>query len=280
MRSVICGGAAALMLAAGPALAQDGDDWDFGVDPARDVAVAAVTFENFGVAVRCMNGALSVVMSGLPVGSGERYIGLSVDDGPEDETVWVSGPNSNTIFAVWPRHFARVLARGGRLGLRAYEGDQVSRYAVDLPPSPSAVDQVFQACGETLETARSAPRAESFAGLEWIRRPSPSFPGRARYATGLAALTCTARRDGGLRDCRAESEFPEGSGFGRAAVLGAHRSGKVGPVEPGADIDGRRIVFTVRYWVDDGYVTPPPSRLPNREEVYNPSRATGSVEGD
>jgi hypothetical protein len=64
----------ALLIAAPVAApAQDpSEDWDFGADPARKLTIAAMTFENFGVAVRCMDENLSVVVSGLPVASGER----------------------------------------------------------------------------------------------------------------------------------------------------------------------------------------------------------------
>ena len=40
-------------LIATPATAQD--DWDLGRDPERKLTIAAVTYDNFGVAVRCMD---------------------------------------------------------------------------------------------------------------------------------------------------------------------------------------------------------------------------------
>jgi len=71
---------------------------------------------------------------------------------------------------------------------------------------------------------------------------------------GLAAITCVVRQQGRLRDCRIESEFPEGGGFGRAATMGAHRTARVAPLEgmPG-DGDGRRVSFLVRFAAYDEY---------------------------
>ncbi len=268
MRWALCAGVSVL-LAAAPATAKD--DWDYGEDAARDLAIAAVTFENFGIAVRCMDDNLSVVMSGLPVGTGERPLRLQLGDDVEAESKWVSGRDSTTVFSVWPRAMATRLSQGGRLVLDAPDGEQTRRYAVDLPASEAAIGRVFQACGRTLDRgdASPAPDGESFAGLKWIRSPEVNFPDRARYEGGLAAIQCEVEASGGLRACRVESEFPEGSGFGRAGTLGAHRTARVGPIDPAdADIAGRSVTFLVRYSTANGFLAPPPSRLPNRDEAY------------
>lgn len=243
--------AAVLAMAASPALAQEaGDDWDYGEDPARKLSVAAVTFENFGVAVRCMDARLSVVLSGLPVATGSRRIQYRMGDGQESEGEWISGRESTTAFTVWPRYVAAGLSRGGRLAMAVPDGDGTRQYAVDLPASGASISRVFSDCGHDLEAsiADTAPSREDLAGLVWRRTPEPSFPSRASYDVGLAGITCHARDNGRLRDCRIESEFPEGSGFGRAATYGAHRTGQVALADGSTSgMAGRRISFLVRY---------------------------------
>jgi len=271
-------GMAGMALAAVPALAQDaGEDWDFGRDESRDLSIAAVTFQNFGVAVRCVNDRLSVVVSGLPSGSGRRSLGWSLNGAPDTMSQWVSARSSTSAFAVWPRSVATQLSHGGRLNVSVADGARVRRYEVDIPASQQAVGRVFEACGQSLTAPTDiAPSGESFAGLRWDRVPRPSLPNRSEsFEAGLAALQCTVQADGSLRACRAESEFPENGGFGRAAVLGAHRSGRVSSIIQGESIAGRKITFVTNYGQLEGnYMDAPPSRLPGRDEIYNPQRVT------
>lgn len=265
-----------LLLAPGSATAQDADDWDYGEDPARRMAVAAVTFENFGVAVRCIDENLSVVLSGLPASSGERTLRYGMGDGAEADSRWISGRDSTAAFSIWPRAVGTDLSRGGRLSLDVPDGERRRRFAVDLPPSTTSVARVFRACGHELPAVgdNDAPDGDSLAGIVWVRSPEINFPSRARYEGGLAAINCTLRANGRLRDCTIESEFPEGSGFGRAATLGAHQTAQVG-LAPGASggMDGRKIAFVSRYSSYEAVTAPPPSRLPGRDEAYDPPPA-------
>lgn len=255
------------------------DEWDYGEDAAKKLSIAAVTFETFGVAVRCLDDRLSVVVSGLPVASGERRLRYQMGAVEEAESLWVSGRNSPAAFAVWPRRIAGDLSRGGTLSLAAMDGDQVRRYRVDLPPSTSAIPRVMAACGHELETESDAPTGESFAGLRWVRRPDVSFPSRTMAESGIAAIQCWVREDGGMRDCEIESEFPEGAGFGRAATLGSHRSARVAPSDSTQTIaEGRRAAFLVRYNSYEALMAPPPSRLPDREGAYD--RLNGAPDSD
>ena len=265
--------ATALLIAGGPGWAQDaGDDWDFGENREQKLSIAAVSFENFGVAVRCMDGSLSVLMAGLPEDGGRRTLSYRIGQGPEHASDWISARGATTAFAFWPRAVARDLSEGGRLTVTVPTDSGQRRITADLPPSRAAVARVFQACGRELTSAETldAPREQNFGGLEWVREPDGSFPDRARYADGIAAVQCRVRANGHLSGCTIESEFPEGSGFGRAAVLAGHRTGKVGPADGGtADIEGRLINYTMRYGIIDGYLTPPPSRMADRDEAYN-----------
>ncbi len=252
MRALIAGLSAAGIVLCTPALAQEpSDDWDYAENAAGDVAPASVTFDALGIAVRCMNGSLSTIVSGLPAGTGERRLRVQLRDRVELDEPWVSARDSGTLFSVWPRQSAAAFSRGGRLSIRAQDGDRFKRYVVELPESPSAVAKVFAACGHDLaamDVVDVLPPGEDLSGLVWVNRPEISFPSSPDYAFGLAALTCTVEASGRLRDCLVESEFPEGSGFGRAATLGAHRTGRVRAAEGSSrDVTAMPLSFTVRY---------------------------------
>lgn len=250
---------------AAPALAQTPDDWDFGRDPDNKLTIAAVTFETFGIAVRCRDGVLGVVASGLPAGSGERDFRYSMAGSPETTSPWLSAPRSQSAFALWPASIAADLRKGGRLSLGVPDGERIRRVAVDLPPSAASIDQVLSACGrEIAADSHDEPAGASLGSLMWRRMPEPSFPDRTDSAAGVAALLCKVTRTGGLRACRVESEFPEGGGFGRAATLGAHQTGQVRIREGETGVlEGREISFVVRYRMGSE-MTMPPSRLPAR----------------
>lgn len=256
---------AALSVAASPVWSQDaGEDWDFGQDAGRDLAIAAVTFDNFGIAVRCLNDTLSVVVSGVQATEGEQVVRFAMADRAEGDTTWIAGPGGSSLFSIWPAAIAVQLQKGGRLSLGIPDGERTRRTAVDLPPSPSAIGRVFSACGLTGPSeGPEQPDGESLNGLRWRSVPQPTFPSRTNAETGIAALSCTTDNAGAPRGCRVQSEFPEGGGFGRAAVVGAHRTGRV-MLADGASgpVGGRSIAFVVRY----GLMAPSlrmPSRLPD-----------------
>ena len=256
-------------LIATPATAQD--DWDLGRDPERKLTIAAVTYDNFGVAVRCMDDVMSVVVTGLPPGRGIRTIRHRIGDQPEATGQWVSAGEGSAAFSVWPASTAAYLAVGGRWVLEVPDGDRLRRISVDLPASPTAIGEVFTACGRTLSpTSRDdEPDQVDFAGLTWARDPEPEFPSRTNAGGGLAAITCTVGDRGSLRNCRVESEFPEGAGFGRAAVSAAHRRGRVEPLDPAStrEMEGLVVTYTNRFNLIDDYREPLPpiaTRLPLR----------------
>ena len=257
-----------LLALALPASAQEAsEDWDYWQTPAEKLSIAAVSFEKFGIAVRCRDGVLGVVASGLPPASGVRKVQYSMAGSPEKETTWVGAGDGRAAFAIWPAAMANELRRGGRLSLGVSEGGVIKRLVVDLPASPAAVEQVFKACDRDIAETSEQPDRSDLGSLVWRTAPTPSFPSRTGSETGIAALLCNIDDSGGLRGCRAESEFPEGGGFGRAATLGAHRTGRValGAGDPGP-LAGRRISFVVRYNISDAPEMPLiPSRLPRRE---------------
>ncbi len=255
-----------IALVATPAAAQD--DWDLDRDPERKLTVATVTLDNFSVAVRCLDDVMSVLVVGLPPGRGVRTIHSSLDGQPLTSDRWISA-NRTTHLSVWPAAMAAQLSKGGRWVLDVPDGDRVHRTSVDLPTSSTEVREVFRACGRELTPASfdDEPGEEDLGPLVWTRAPRPSYP-RTEIAAGLAALTCTVDAAGRLRACRIESEFPEGGGFGRAAAIGAHRTGWVAPqpdtTEPS---EGRQISFTVQFNMGDEAPFPVSlSRLPASPE--------------
>lgn len=255
-------------LIATPALAQTtADDWDLGRDAEQKLVIAAVSFETFGIAVRCRDNVLSVVASGLAVENGERTLKYSMAGSVERDTPWVAARRSQAAFAIWPAAIAADLSKGGRLSLGVPDGERIRRIAVDLPASPAAIGQVFAACGRELPVDSSQePRSTNMSALIWRHAPAASFPDRGRSDAGIAALLCNVEARGGLRGCRVESEFPEGGGFGRAATLGAHQTGRVGlPEGQTGDMEGRQIAFVVRYMMSNDLLPAAPTRLPPRK---------------
>lgn len=242
-----------------PVLAQDAaDDWDLGRDPAHNLTVAAVTFDNFGVAVRCMDEVMSVIVSGVPDGKGLRQIGFQMNDAENSTSSWVTGANGTTLFAVWPTYVATELRKGGRLALTVPDAatGRDRRIVTDLPESRDSVAQVFQACGREPPGAsgNNAASHTDLGRLVWARTPTPQFPGDAETGRGMAALECIVKADGKLRACRIESEFPQGSGFGRAATYGANRTGRVRlPEGETGSLEGRHIAFVVNYLLADDW---------------------------
>ena len=130
----------------------------------------------------------------------------------------------------------------------------------------SAIGEVFKACGRELATGENdEPSGPSMGSLRWKHAPEPSFPSRTDSNAGIAALICAVNARGGLRACEVQSEFPEGGGFGRAATLGAHQTGRVEiPAGEAGTLEGRKISFVVRYNISDDLMPVTPSRLPPR----------------
>lgn len=221
---------------------------------------------------------MSVVVSGLPAGPGIRTIRHRIGDQAEMSGRWVSAGHGGSAFSVWPAATAAYLAGGGRWVLDVPDQDRIRRISADIPASPAAIGEVFSACGRTLSPASldDEPDGEDFGGLRWVNVPIPEFPTRTDAAGGLAALTCTADQRGNMRTCKIESEFPDGAGFGRAAVIAAHRRGRVGP-PPGieADIEGRVMSFMVRFnLIDDVPLPTVPTRIPARpDQLTRPADA-------
>lgn len=162
-----------------------------------------------------------------------------------------------------PDWMARTLRNGGalRMTTRPSLDAPGSRFQLDIPPSPSAIDTVLTACGMDLQDPRDAQMGwatlrEELRNVEWERRPAPNYPLDAQQLhlrEGFARLSCYANANGSLSDCRIESESTPGAGFGGAA-LASMRDARITPgsAAPLHGEDRRLLTFVVRFQMVGG----------------------------
>jgi hypothetical protein len=244
---------------AGSALAQDAtDDWDPFANPQSRVTMASVDFGNIGVIVRCQDGGLDAVLTGLPAMEAERREILLkfAEDEADYPTQWTVGVDRTMAVSESPSRFARNLRQGGRLDVvvpgGGPEGSNL-RYALDLPSQHAVLDQTLTACGKPLEDPRDAELAALDdtglpGGLGWARPPRPEYPGRIRtYERGFAVVSCLSEPDGGLRACEVDTEHPRDGGFGAATLTATRRARLSNTAEPGQPIAARMIRFRASF---------------------------------
>lgn len=251
---------AALLVAVGPATAQDADGWDLTrTDSALMADVSYASGQSF--TVRCREGRLDVMMGGLPVESGNssRWLEWSGGGVNAQRQTWLNIPEAPLIFAARPIHAARLLRQGDEVSVRIMQTavQPAQRYNLTLPSDPTALDQVLAACTVRLDDPRDAA-AEIDAPFEqpgvfpniWQQLPLPQYPSKAAGAgieSGSVLYNCVIGERGALRDCRIETETPANADFGKS-TLQALRSARVRlgqGVEP-----GRLIVSLIRFRVE------------------------------
>lgn len=221
-----------LLTLATPALAQDAaPDWDFGQDERRRLVVASITYDSgIGITARCLRGSFELFLTGLPKAPGGRPF-RTLEVAFKDETFrhssWNVSMDRTGAFSDLPAPFARRLRDGGRLQIRvpATEGQPASRYVLDLPESPTAIEATLSACDRPLQNPHDREQdgvvAESLAAynFRWERQPRPEFPTPAGVEWATVAVSCVILdEEGRVGDCIIESEHPAGYGFGNAAV--------------------------------------------------------------
>lgn len=245
-----------------PALAQDaGDDWDIRRD--RDLVAAEAIFDSgLGVGVRCQDGGLGVIIVGLPPARGVyRTLNISFGEAAPRPMRWINTGSPTAALAELPTPFARALREGGRMNLVTPDGageGRNLRYALDLPPSPAAIDMVMRECGKPSVDPRDALLADAdgelSAELVWARPPQPEFPSKAwdnRVGAGLAYVSCLTTDEGELEACEVESEHPMGVGFGRAGVRAMRRARVETADGSQGRVGGRMITYSVRFGTFD-----------------------------
>lgn len=259
--------ASAIALLAAPATAQQpGDGWDLIVDEGQNMMMAVAAYSSGQtIAVRCRDGDLELLLSGLPPLEGEvpqtleggtRRIETGYSDGRVEAGYWLTSGDGSLVFSPVPRLDARRLRQGGALQLSvAVNPDPAApprRYALDLPTDTANLDQVLAECGAGHPDARddmirwSVPPAASASF--WRRLPTPRYPqAGVQVASAFVVFSCIAAGDGRLTDCRTERESHHRRfRFGEEA-LKSLRDARIAPADDGGPPAGRLIIATIRF---------------------------------
>lgn len=221
-----------IMAVSVPALAQDNiRDWDVHRDDRQKLHIVFSALDNgLTLAVRCADGNLQALLTGLPEPEARREtrtLQVAFGEDEFEHQTWNIAMNRAVALSERPAPFARKLREGGRLQIRVpggAEGGRHLRYDLSLPASSAAIDDVLTTCRKPLVDPRDAqlrdlPEDGLPSGVTWRQAPRPEFP-VTRYARGFAVTSCLTSEDGRLRDCVIESEHPGDGGFGEAALRG------------------------------------------------------------
>lgn len=186
------------------AQAQSQDDgWEYAEEPAQRLTVAAVRYEGGQMIVaQCREGALTLVIGGLPEGPDILHLNAVRADGRAAHQIWASVDDAGSYRSASPGREARFLRGGGIYTVRtAADATTAVRGSFDLPADASNLDRVLTACGWALEDDRDM-LDEAVVTLERPNarsdRPTyrlPSVPERE--------VSCVVR-DLRLQDCRAD----------------------------------------------------------------------------
>lgn len=242
---------------------QDEQDWNLLRDPAKKSVIAYIPVTTgLMLAVRCVDGALDGVITGLPqyrAGRPTRPLGLAFGDEPMRQTRWSVTTDRTVAISDYPAAFARSLRKGGPLKILIPGGAEDGRnlrHDLVLPPSAAAIEETLAACNRPLEDPRDAllPDIEDNglpAGLTWARPPRARYP-NTNLASGYVVITCIAQSDGSLSQCQIESEQPPKSRFGAAALQSTRDARLNVSDQPGGQITPRMIAFRANFYME-GY---------------------------
>ncbi len=240
---------------AGSALAQDATaDWEMVRRPDQKSVMAFMPMDSgLTVAFRCVDGVYGAVIAGLPPasrGARTRVLRIGIGDDEPHETVWNVTTDLTVAVADYPAPLAREVREGGRVSILIPNGagdGRNLRHDLELPASPTAIDETLTACDRPTIDPRDEllPEIEEDGlprGVTWAREPRPRYP-RTNYAEGSAILSCVVQPDGGLEQCVVESEFPVDGAFGRAALAAINNARIVSPGETPGQYAPRMIAF-------------------------------------
>jgi hypothetical protein len=256
--------AALLAVLAQPAAAQKTDGWEtdgWEIIEAEGALIASASYESGqSFVVRCRDGKLDVLMTGVPVEADalSRWLEWTAASGVTQRQTWLSLPGRPVAFAARPVHVARILRKGGTPSIRLLATKatpQTRRYDLPLPSDGSGVDRVLAACNVRLDHPRDDlieinPPIETpgvFPNI-WGRMATPNYPNRGTAAgTGEVLFSCVVTATGALQDCRIERETPLDHDFGKETLVALRSSRlRLGPgVEP-----GRLIISRIRFRLD------------------------------
>jgi hypothetical protein len=233
-------------------------DWTLLRDQRQNSIIAYIPVTTgLMLAVRCTDGALDGVITGLPAhprGQPTRALGLAFGTERMHQTRWSVTTDPTVAISDYPARFARSLKRGGQLKILIPGGAPDGRnllHDLTLPASGSAIEQTLNACGRPLDDPRDdllPDIGESGlpAGVRWAERPRISYP-NTFLAAGYAVVSCVAQTDGSLDDCQLESEQPPRSRFGAAALRAARDARIEVDPAPGTSALPRMISFRANF---------------------------------
>jgi hypothetical protein len=208
------------------------------------------------VEARCEAGTVSLQLTDhgrLP--SRSRSVRADAD-GTEPVGEWLRWEETGPLLSRNPAVSIR-----GLLGLRQYRvrfmtipSGPPTAVEGDLPADDGPLREVLGACNEPLQSDRDYASAEVRERMLSLRpgeypivpRVPAEFPRTALdqgIERGTATISCVMEDRTTVRDCRVESEFPAGAGFG-AAALAAYSRARLDRGVPGA-IFIQNVVFAV-----------------------------------
>lgn len=238
-------------------------DWNVLRDRATKSVIAYIPVTTgLMLAVRCVDGALDGVITGLPPsrpGRATRPLGLAFGDEPMRQVRWNVTTDPSVALSDFPAAFARSLKKGGPLKILIPGGAEDGRnlrHDLVLPGSGAAIEQTLAACNRPLEDPRDAllPDIEDNGlptGLTWAQPPRARYP-ITNFASGYVVISCVAQTDGSLDQCQIEAEHPARSRFG-AAALRATRDARLDVSgQPGGQMTPRMIAFRANFY-REGY---------------------------
>lgn len=212
-----------VLMGAGQAAAsgpQD-DDWEFAEDQARQLTVAAARYDNGpSIIAQCREGALSLLLIGMPPGTETIELNATRAGGRADVQDWRPAGAEGVFRSSVPARDTRFMRGGGAYAVRTGDGVTPAFAATfDLPTQSANLDKVLSACGWAMDDDRDqlaratgasltdpdarAPRRSTSRSITERRnqRQPPPPPPPASVAPAEQQISCVVRAMK-LRDCR------------------------------------------------------------------------------
>lgn len=246
-----------LVASAAPAAAQE-PGWTASRSP-RGVSAELELSGDARLKAQCDAGTIYLLLHGPGVAGlpDEVMTRGHLEDVPEVGGPWLRWEEGGPLLSRAPARNIRMLLLADRLhlGMGPWPGDPVQVFERDLPEDDAPLLAVLADCDEPASTERDQPPAEAVAAgrdaamrTSWARYPVGVFPQaaiRAKQSRGEVWLTCVIAAGNVLTDCRVESAFPAGYGFGEAALEAAGRARLISGVE------GAHVAFRVAFRMAD-----------------------------
>ena len=211
------------------ASAPQDDDWEFAEDPARQLTVAAARYDNGpSIIAQCREGALSLLLIGMPAGADKIELNATRAGGRSDVQGWRPAGSDGVFRSSVPARAIRFMRGGGAYAVRTGDGvTPAFAVAFDLPTQSANLDRVLSACGWAMDDDRDqlaraagasladpnarAPRRSTSRSITERRnqRQAPSPPA-ASFTPAEQQISCVVQ-NGRLADCRPDHARVEGA---------------------------------------------------------------------